>query len=96
MSLEKMIYLYNDAKQPFEARWDGVDYTIDKEPLEITRGVAEHWMNVHKDAQLRIEDVPAEVIEKRRPANPLEENDRGQAFAELKKPRGTRAKASEE
>lgn len=93
MSLEKMIYLYNDAKEPFEARWDGIDYTIDREPLEITRGVAEHWQSEYKDAQLRMEDVPAEVIEKRRPANPFEANDRGAAFEGLKR---TRKKASGE
>lgn len=94
MSLNQMIYLYNDSKEPFEARWDGVDYKISKEPLEIQRGVAEHWQNVHKDASLRVEDVPQEVIDKRKPVNPLEDNDRGKAFAELKRP--GRRKASGE
>lgn len=87
------IYLYNDASEPFKGRWDGVDYVIDKEPLEIHRGVAEHWQNVHKNAQLRIEEIPPEVVEKRKPENPLEANDRGAAFAALKKPR---KKASDE
>lgn len=80
------IYLYNDAKEPFTGRWDGVDYTIDKEPLEIHKGIAKHWQEVHRDAQLRIEDIPQEEIEKRKPVNPLEDNDRGTAFSALKRP----------
>lgn len=94
-NLSQNIYLYNDAAEAFTGRWDGVDYTIEREPLEIARGVAEHWQRAHKDAQLRIEDVPEEVIEKRAVKNPLEDNDRGTAFAGLKRP-GRRPKASGE
>lgn len=88
------IYLYNDDKTPFEARWDGKDYVIDKEPIEIEQGIAEHWSNLYPAANLRIEEVPQEVIEKRQPLNPLEDNNRGEAFAALKKPQ--RRKASGE
>lgn len=85
MSLDKNIHLYNDG-EPLTAMWDGKEYELGKEPLEVRRGIAEHWIGVHGE-QLRIEELPAEVIEQRTPANPLEDNNRGAAFADLK-PKG--------
>lgn len=83
-NLDQNIHLYNDGK-PFTARWDGKDYELGKKPTELKRGIAEHWIGIYKDAKLRIEDIPAAVIEQRKPANPLEANDRGKAFAALTK-----------
>lgn len=91
--LAKEIYLFNDDKHPFEARWDGQDYRIEKQPIVVKLGVALHWQGTRKDSNLRIEEVPAEEIAKRIPANPLEENNRGEAFAGLKR---TRKRASGE
>ena len=81
--MDKHIHLYNDG-EPITAMWDGKEYELGKEPVEVRRGIAEHWIGVYGE-QLRIEDIPAEVIEQRKPVNPLEENNRGQAFAGLKK-----------
>jgi len=93
MDLAKMIYLYNDSA-PITAKWDGKEYELTSNPVEVQLGIAEHWVKRFPNAQLRIEDVPTEVIEKRKPVNPLESNDRGTAFAELKRP--GRRKASDE
>lgn len=87
-----MIHLINDS-EPFTAKWDGIEYELTQEPLEIERGVAEHWMDRYPEAELRIEEILGESIEPRTNMNPLEANDRGEAFAALKP---KRRKASEE
>lgn len=84
--LERMIYLYNDS-EPITAIWDGKEYELGKEPVEIEQGVATHWQDRYPDAKLRIEDVPQAVIQQRIPVNPLEVADRGEAFAAIKRPR---------
>lgn len=89
--LAKVVYLYNDS-EPFSAKWDGKEYTLSKDPTEIQLGVAQHWQNRFKGAALRIEEIPTAEIERRRPTNPLEDNDRGEAFAGVRK----RRKASDE
>lgn len=79
--LAKHVHVYSD--NPIIARWDGKEYRIgNREPVEVKLGVAEHWKGIHKG--IRIEEIPAEVIEQRIPQNPIEENNRGEAFQELK------------
>lgn len=92
MSQEKNIYLINDG-EPITALWDGKEYELGKEPVEVRRGVAEHWISVHGE-QLRIEELPAEIIEQRKPSNPLEDNNRGQAFAGLKNAQPSKEEAA--
>ena len=79
-----MIYLINDS-EPFTAKWDGVEYELCSSPVEVEQGIAEHWIERYPDAKLRIEDVPHEIIEQRRPSNPLEANDRGKAFTSIRR-----------
>lgn len=79
--LAKHVYVYSD--NPVTARWDGKEYFLGSEPVEVPKGVAIHWKERIK--WIRYEEIPPEVIEQRIPENPLEENDRGEAFAELKR-----------
>lgn len=90
-----MIHLINDS-HPITVKWDGKEYELTKEPLPIEKGVAEHWMKQNPEAKLRVEEIAKTAAESRTPANPLEENNRGETFSALKKPRGQRAKASGE
>ena len=90
--LEQRINLFNDS-EPFTAMWDGKTYELTSDPLEVEKGIAEHWQQRHPELQLRIESISAEEIEKRDPVNPLEVNDRGEAFASIK--RTTRKKTEE-
>lgn len=90
-----MIYLYNDS-EPFTAKWDGVEHILSHEPVKVEKGVAEHWMLRYPDAQLRIEEIESETIEPRSIVNPLESNDRGEAFAAIKRPGRPSRKAAGE
>lgn len=87
MDLAKLVNVFNDAREAFEARWDGVDYRITKEPVQVNLGVFQHWQKIYPDAKIRYEEISAEEIAKRQPKNPLESNERGEAFAGLKRPR---------
>jgi hypothetical protein len=89
MELGTLVYVYNDAKEPLTARWDGKDYTLTTEPTRVQYGVVEHWNKVHK-VQLRVETVPPEEIAVKPIVNPLEDNDRGEAFSAIKR-RGRKA-----
>lgn len=84
--LEQRINLINDS-DPFTAMWDGKVYWLTAEPLEVEKGIAEHWQQRHPEAKLRIEEIAASQIERRDPVNPLEANDRGEAFASIKRTR---------
>jgi hypothetical protein len=81
MSLDKNVLVFSD--DPCTAIWDGKDYELGAEPVEVKRGIAEHWSALHPD--IRIEELPTELIEQRTPENPLEQNNRGGAFPGLKK-----------
>lgn len=81
MSLDKNVHVYRDDGIVL-VMWDGKEYELSKEPVEVKRGVAEHWQGLH---DIRIEEVPEGVIEQRTPVNPLEQNNRGKAFARLMK-----------
>jgi len=81
MDLGKNVRVYSD--NPILAKWDGNQYRLGKDPVEVKLGVALHWQERHRG--IRIEDIPPEVIEQRIPQNPLEDAGRGEAFPELKK-----------
>lgn len=80
------------AAEPLTARWDGVDYELGKEPVEVEYGILEHWKNSYKEIEFTVKELTPEQIESRQPVNPLEANDRGTAFSQLKR----RKKASGE
>lgn len=82
--LEQTIHLINDS-DPFTAMWDGKVYWLTSDPLEVEKGIAEHWQQRHPEASLRIELIAASEIDRRDPINPLEANDRGEAFAGIKR-----------
>lgn len=82
------VYLVNDDRKTFEGMWDGKTITIkSKEKEEMIKGLAEHFVRKHGEHKLSIKELTPEEIKKRIPENPLEENDRGEAFAQLKKKR---------
>jgi hypothetical protein len=81
MNLDKNVLVFSD--DPCTAIWNSKEYELGTEPVEVKRGIAEHWLGLHPD--IRIEEISAEVIEQRTPVNPLEQNNRGAAFADLKK-----------
>ncbi|MCI3922434.1 hypothetical protein MO973_19565 [Paenibacillus sp. TRM 82003] len=90
MNADTLVYVYNDAQEPLTARWDGKDYTLCSDPVRVLYGVVEHWRKAHK-VELRAETIPADEIAVKPIVNPLEENDRGEAFATIK--RGRKPKA---
>lgn len=77
---------------PITARWGGVDYDLTT-PKKLTYGVVHHWEQTIPDVEFKISAVPAAEIASRDIVNPLEDNDRGEAFAGLK--RGRKTKESE-
>ncbi|UKS27202.1 hypothetical protein LOZ80_38080 [Paenibacillus sp. HWE-109] len=84
--LERIVLLFNEGTSDFEGRWDGKDILLEPgDSVEVQAGVAEHLIQRHEDADLRIEEIEKEEIETREPGNPLETNNRGTAFGKLKK-----------
>jgi hypothetical protein len=84
--LERMVELHNDGEETFEGRWDGKDVVIEPgESSEIMAGVAEHFKERHPDAELRVEEILPGMTAARNPVNPLQQTDRGEAFAAVKK-----------
>lgn len=71
---------------PIVGRWDGKDVDL-TEGLTIKVGLLQHFQNVHKGIEFQVEDVKPSVRDSKEIVNPLEENDRGEAFAALKKPK---------
>lgn len=88
--LEKEVYV--SAQEPITEVWDGREYNLSTEPIRVAYGVVYHWQN--KGHELTVSDVPNEHPAEREIVNPLEANDRGVAFAGLKRP--GRKKASGE
>lgn len=88
--LGRMVNVYSE--EPAEMAWDGKRYELGSEGVQVKYGVAIHWQNTMK--HLRIEDIPTSEPAEREIVNPLEANDRGAAFAGLKRP--GRRKASGE
>lgn len=86
MDLSRMIHLYNDDTETFNGQWDGQVVTIESgEYSEMQAGIAEHFIGRNPETQLRVEEVASETIEPRSPVNPLEQTDRGEAFAAVKR-----------
>lgn len=82
-----MAKVFVTSTESFTARWDGINYEIGKQPVEVELGVLEHWQKTHKGMEFTVKELTQEEIESRQPVNPLEENDRGQAFSTLKRRR---------
>jgi hypothetical protein len=83
--LERIVELHNDGEEAFNGRWDGKDVTIGPGAcIEITAGVAEHLIERHPDADLRVEELAPMLKAARNPADPLQQTDRGEAFAAVK------------
>lgn len=83
--------VYVTSAEPATLRFGGIDYEITNKPTMLKRGLAYHWQQQGFDVQTA--EVPPEEIEARVVANPLEANDRGEAFEGLKQ-RGRRAKGA--
>lgn len=74
------------------AAWDGKSYDLSK-GVNIALGVAEFWRDANSSVIFAIEEVASTPIPNRSIENPLEANDRGEAFAGLK--RGRKPKEGE-
>jgi hypothetical protein len=71
---------------PIVGRWDGKDVDFTK-GVTIKYGLLVHFQNLHKDAEFKVEEVRPSVRDPKEIVNPLEANDRGEAFAGLKRTR---------
>lgn len=72
----------------FTAKWDGKDFDMSK-GITVPYGVVLHYQILHPDIEFMTTEVTPKETPVREIVNPLEENDRGEAFAGLKK-RGTK------
>lgn len=79
--------VYVTSQEPFTAHWDGKEYNLspDKD-TRLKRGIVYHWQEVH-GVEFTMKDIPKSELFSKEIINPLEENDRGEAFASLKRPR---------
>lgn len=68
------------------AMFGGKEYDLSK-GVNVPYGMVYHWENSHKDVIFTYEDVKDTPLPPRDRENPLEENDRGEAFAGLKRRR---------
>lgn len=68
------------------AKWDGKEYDLRK-GANVATGTVEHWQSVFPTVKFNIEEIPQTPIVAREIENPLEEHNRGTAFAGLKKGR---------
>lgn len=66
------------------ATWNGVEYDLSK-PTELQYGIVHHWKNVYPEVTFSIEAVTPTIKPDQPIVNPLEEADRGEAFAGLRK-----------
>lgn len=80
-----------DAKQyvrvtaDISATWDGVDHDL-SEGIVIQYGVVELWKKINPNVAFTVSEVASEDFTPNKPIiNPLEENDRGEAFSGLKR-----------
>jgi len=77
-----LVRLVNKGKKDFVSMWGGKEFVIPKGKYkEVVYGLAEHFMQ--QSADLAIEEIPVEPVKPRKVTNPLEEKNRGAAFAEL-------------
>lgn len=65
-------------------RWDGKDIDLST-GRELPYGVLLHYQGTDPDITFTVKEVTPSEIAAREIVNPLEENDRGEAFAGLKK-----------
>lgn len=83
--LDRMVELHNDSEAAFVGLWDGKEIEIEPgESVELKAGVAGHLVDAHPDFELRIEEILPGLKEARNPGDPLQQTDRGEAFAAVK------------
>lgn len=70
------------AKADFTGHWDGKELDFSK-GITVQRGIVHHYEK--QGIQFELSDVPKQERDARAIVNPLEENDRGEAFAGLKR-----------
>lgn len=75
------------AKKDVYPVWDSTEYDLSgKNTVQVKRGVAEVWKESYPDAGITYEKVESKQSRtSRTPQDPLEDNNRGTAFADLKK-----------
>lgn len=78
--LSKIVYV--SSQEPVTAMWDGKEYHLSKDPVQLPYGIVHHWKSIY---DLDIKDVPPEDIERRQIVNPLEIENQGEAFAAVKR-----------
>lgn len=83
--LDRMVELFNDGEEVFIGKWDGKEIEIDSgESAEMIAGVAQHFIDSNPHVELRMEEILPPLKDARQPADPLQQTDRGQAFAAVK------------
>ncbi|MET3699350.1 hypothetical protein SAMN05877753_10211 [Bacillus oleivorans] len=81
ISMDTIVELHNNGNQ-FKSMWDSKEVKINKgKHIKVVYGLALHFQE--QDPDLEIKFIEPEPVEPREPENPLEENNRGEAFSEL-------------
>lgn len=85
MKADTVIELHNKGKKDFEGVWDSKPFIVKKgSHTEVVKGLADHFIENYPTAELEIKEIEIkEVADKRKPVNPLKENNRGDSFTEL-------------
>lgn len=82
MKPDTLVRLVNKGKKDFVSMWDSKEFVIQKGKYkDVVYGLAEHFMQ--QSADLAIDEIPIEPVKPRKVVNPLDEKNRGAAFAEL-------------
>lgn len=66
------------------ALWDGTSYELTKGQT-VLNGMVYHWKQAHPDVEFIVGEVKEKTKSAKEIINPLEENDRGESFAGLKR-----------
>lgn len=78
--LSKTVYV--SSPEAITAMWDGKEYKLSKDPVQLPYGIVYHWKSSY---ELDVKDVPPEEIERKKIVNPLEIENQGEAFAGVKR-----------
>lgn len=70
------------------ATWDGSEHDLSK-GVNVAYGVAHHWAKQFPDVTFNVKDIKQPTRAEKEVINPLEANDRGEAFAGLKRRKTT-------
>lgn len=71
-----------NVKADITAVWDSKTYDL-SQGVQVKYGVVVAWESIYKGVEFYVTDIGEEEIQSREIKNPLEENDRGSAFASL-------------